>query len=234
MPRPKKTSAAERVVAYIHAYIKEKGLKPGDSLPTEGEIAKTTGLSRPTVREGMGRLRGLGFIKSKTRLGPRLANTNARDILTTIIPTLAQTKAQFHELAEFRAAVEVGAVWLAAARRTAGDIAALEEIVAREREAMNKGVAAYKVEDTAFHLKLLEISHNSLIMAMGDVIATYIDSLSVRDATRTQESVMRKRSHIEHVLILDAITKRDFSGAGAVMRMHIESSLEALRAIAQL
>lgn len=232
MVREKKIPAAEKVVAYIHAYIKQNGLEPGDALPTERDIAKAIGLSRATVREGMGRLRFLGFVESKTKRGARLANADARDVLTTVVPTLAQTKAQFRDLAEFRVMVETGAVLFAAARRTARDMAALEEIIALEQEAIKKGTAAYNVQDKAFHLTLMEAAHNGLILVIGDVIASHIDNVLTGEASRSQQEAIMTRSHLEHTLIVKAIKKRDAAGAVAVMRMHVESTLEGLGAIA--
>jgi len=40
----------------IESYISENNLKPGDSIPTENELCKLFGLSRPTIRRGIDQL----------------------------------------------------------------------------------------------------------------------------------------------------------------------------------
>jgi len=224
-------SAADRVVAFIHSYIREHGLKPGDPLPTEREIARRTGVSRATVREGLGRLRALGFIRTRTKTGARLSRTDPKIILAEVVPTLAQTKSQIRYLAEFRAVIESGAAALAAKRRSASDIRKLEEIVTLQQGARRKGIAEFDALDKAFHLQILRSAHNRLILAAVHVIGSYIDNPPTPrgEITKEQWDTIMTRSYLEHAMILNAIKKRDVSEARTVMRIHVESAVESLR-----
>ena len=62
--------ASEQVEEAIKRYILENNLKPGDTLPTETEMAEMLGTSRTTVREALRVLQFLGVIKTKQRIGP--------------------------------------------------------------------------------------------------------------------------------------------------------------------
>lgn len=55
------------------AYIKERGLQPGDRLPTEAEIADRYGVSRQTIRQALMRLVADGHVERVQGLGSFVA-----------------------------------------------------------------------------------------------------------------------------------------------------------------
>ncbi|HEY9500353.1 MAG TPA: GntR family transcriptional regulator, partial [Pyrinomonadaceae bacterium] len=61
--RPGQTN--EQVVARVYDLIKEQALRPGDRLPPERELAKQLGISRPSLRAGLGSLISMGVLKSR-------------------------------------------------------------------------------------------------------------------------------------------------------------------------
>src|SRR4030095_16554231 len=61
--RPGQTT--EPVVARVYELIKRGGLKPGDRLPPERELAKELGISRPSLRSGLSSLISMGVLKSR-------------------------------------------------------------------------------------------------------------------------------------------------------------------------
>lgn len=230
MAKSKKLSAADKVVVFIHNLVREKGLEPGDALPTEREIAQALGMSRATVREGMGRLRALGFLEAKTKSGARLSRTDPHILFSEVIPTLAQTGAQVRDLAEFRIILESGAAALAAKRRSAANLRALEKIIVREKAALRDGLDAYNMLDKAFHFEVLKSAHNYLVLAATDVSRSHIDNPRGKRMMMIEKQwdAIMTRSHLEHVMILNAIRKRDTSEARTIMQIHIESTLEPL------
>ena len=64
-----KLSKSEIVAAKLRSYIINKGLKPGDRLPTEGELAEQFGVSRVSVREATKALGFLGIVEAAPRRG---------------------------------------------------------------------------------------------------------------------------------------------------------------------
>jgi len=67
--RIERASAPEAVRDQILELIQEGELTVGSKLPSEQEMARSFGVSRPVVREGLGRLRSIGVIESRSGSG---------------------------------------------------------------------------------------------------------------------------------------------------------------------
>ena len=65
----------------LRSYIVEKGLKPGDRLPTESEIAKSLSVSRPVVREALKAMEGCGLVEIQRGSGIRVAQFSSTGYL---------------------------------------------------------------------------------------------------------------------------------------------------------
>ena len=63
----------ERVVAYVEGLIAERGLAPGDRLPTYAELAESTGVSLITVRRALDEMERAGKVHRHQGLGTFLA-----------------------------------------------------------------------------------------------------------------------------------------------------------------
>ncbi|HWG85874.1 MAG TPA: GntR family transcriptional regulator, partial [Deinococcales bacterium] len=44
-------------------FVRDSGLQPGDRLPSERELSENLGVSRPIVREALGRWAALGIVE---------------------------------------------------------------------------------------------------------------------------------------------------------------------------
>src|ERR1700685_1630347 len=84
----------ERVVAYVEDLVTERGLVPGDLLPTYAELAASVGVSLITVRRALDELERAGKVRRHQGLGTFLARPR---ILTeptrtgSLLDTLAQS-----------------------------------------------------------------------------------------------------------------------------------------------
>src|SRR3989442_15876752 len=58
-------TSSEEVVARLREMIHRGDLRPGDRLPAERELAKLLGVSRPTLRAGIGSLAAVGVFQSR-------------------------------------------------------------------------------------------------------------------------------------------------------------------------
>src|ERR1700727_2790865 len=63
----------ERVVAYVEQLVAERGLVPGDLLPTYAELAASVGVSLITVRRALDELERAGKVRRHQGLGTFLA-----------------------------------------------------------------------------------------------------------------------------------------------------------------
>lgn len=60
---------AAQLVQQIQRLIAEHGLKPGDKVPAQRELAASFGASRPTVREAVLQLEAMGLIRVEPARG---------------------------------------------------------------------------------------------------------------------------------------------------------------------
>ena len=56
----------EQIIMHIRDAISSGELRPGDRLPPETELARSLGVSRPTVREALKVLEALNLLESST------------------------------------------------------------------------------------------------------------------------------------------------------------------------
>jgi len=71
--RPGSRLLYERVVAYVTELVAERGLVPGDRLPTHAELAASVGVSLITVRRALAELERAGRVRRHQGLGTFLA-----------------------------------------------------------------------------------------------------------------------------------------------------------------
>jgi len=73
MPRIKQdltdTHRTMQVVNHIRALIENGTLKPGDKIPPEREFARSLGISRASLRTGIGYLAAMGVMKVRHGVG---------------------------------------------------------------------------------------------------------------------------------------------------------------------
>src|ERR1700742_2183029 len=71
--RPDSRLRYEQVVAYVEELVAERGLNPGDMLPTYAELAASTGVSLITVRRALDELEKAGRVRRHQGRGTFLA-----------------------------------------------------------------------------------------------------------------------------------------------------------------
>ena len=179
MPRLTRTRLYEQVAEQITAWIDQNGLTPGDRLPPERELAQRLGVSRATLSQALVALEVIGVVRVRHGDGTILSDTpGPRRIVEAI-------RAHAHRLPEIidtRDALETKIAALAAARRTADDLARIEEAIAemaRDVEAGGRGVEG----DERFHGAVTAAAHSLLLARLMDEIRdlireTRIESLS--------------------------------------------------------
>ncbi|HEY1643428.1 MAG TPA: GntR family transcriptional regulator [Streptosporangiaceae bacterium] len=91
--RPGSGLLYEQVVQYVEKLVTERGLVPGDLLPTYAELAESVGVSLITVRRALDELERAGKVRRHQGLGTFLARprivtepTRAGSLLATLAP----------------------------------------------------------------------------------------------------------------------------------------------------
>jgi GntR family transcriptional regulator, transcriptional repressor for pyruvate dehydrogenase complex len=217
----------EQIIAYIRGAISSGKLRPGDRLPPETDLARSLGVSRPTVREALKVLEALNVLESST--GPTggtfvksLDDAGVAEYLTDSITLLLDTEEMtLEELWSAREAIELQSVGMAAARRTEQDLATMWRIIESDEY---KDFEAY-FPDITFHRAIASASKNRLLSLFMLAIHMTIRTLAERYILPKAKQV----SQSQHQLIYEAILEQD--GALAKMRMkeHLQMAYEVYR-----
>lgn len=217
-----RTGIARQVSDNIRSAIMDGRLKIDERLPTEEELAKSFGISRPTVREALKRLAAQNLIHSKR--GPTGGNFVKRPdpeglskAITGAATLLVGIGAfDIEEIITARLETEAVCCRLAAANRNEADLAAMEaEICVQLDEAISD--EDFCASDVRFHRALVESTGNGpLKLMMYTVIEAFIP------ITNMIVFRVRERRHVAslHQEIVDAVRSReDAKAADALARL---------------
>jgi GntR family transcriptional repressor for pyruvate dehydrogenase complex len=216
--RIERASAPEVVRDQILELIQGGDLPVGSKLPSEQELARSFGVSRPVVREGLGRLRSIGVIESRSGSGSFV--TSARIAPQGLLLAGGYTSDELHEI---RSEIEVPGAALAATRRTSKQLSALTEIVERHRH--QPDAEDWVADDLNFHVTLAEASRNSLRVRFVTELRELQSELSL--------TMSRIRGGLaapveEHAAVVEAVRQRDAEGAAAAMQAHLDGIRDRL------
>ena len=98
--------------------IKNGTLKPGDKLLPVHQLAEQFQVGRSAVREALSALRAMGLIEMKQGEGTYVKNFDSSSLTKSLNNRLLMKKEDILNLLEVRKVLEVGAVRVAAAKRT--------------------------------------------------------------------------------------------------------------------
>ena len=206
-----RASTATRVAAVLRGRIAGGALVPGARI-VELEVARELGVSRSPIREALLKLAEEGLVSILPYRG-------------TIVAPLRRRR--FVELMEFRLALERFALDRLIDRAGDAELAKLRERVGAMRRALRDGDRRRTVdEDLALHRAIVAMAGNALLERAYDgllaQIRLYVDATSAR-YERAEELAE------EHEALLDAIGRREFLTARAVLDAHITHGFDELR-----
>jgi DNA-binding FadR family transcriptional regulator len=223
--------AMREIRRYIESCISKQSFRPGDKLPTERAIATQFRTGRNTVRKTLEVLEKEGTIVREIGRG-----TFIKDVLTpgaaakAAVPSLAagfggidlaQT-ASPRDLMEFRLSIEPFIAELSVERANGADIAQMQKAIDQSRVA--KSLQQFEDCDDLLHHTIAISTRNPLFAAFAAIVTRIRhqgDWGALKKRTLTDK--MREVHTAEHVRIVDAIKRRNASGAHAAMRAHLLS-----------
>lgn len=229
--RPKKVSAV--VAQQIVNEIKAGTFPVGSKLPSEFELAEQMGVSRPSIREALSALAAVGLIESRPGSGNYVQNgTMLVDFVGREALVVIENEDSCVEIMEARGLFEPAAAGIAAVRRTEEDVAALQSTYADLQLLAKRGVFdPYFDVDKAFHLQVVEATHNSLITTVLIPLIQTMDQQLYREFTRDyylQNQLGLEEVGALHEEILEAFVRKDADLATRKMREHWERMQQAV------
>jgi len=213
--KPGKIGAA---VARLGAEIARGRYCAGATLPAEPELEARFGVSRSVIREAMRTLEAKGLVSVRRRHGTQVRPRTDwslldRDVLVWLTGDTGPDRELLLAIEEVRGIIEPAAAALAALRATPADRARIQAaLAAMERE---RGDAAGAVAaDKAFHLAILDATHNPVLQSFHGAIDSILDAVFV---FAIHHPGWFEDNLPNHAIVAQAICTGDAAGARAGM-----------------
>jgi DNA-binding FadR family transcriptional regulator len=228
-----RADASEQIAYEIRRHIERQGLRPGDRIGTEQELASEFGVSRPTLREALRLLAGSHLIRASQGRGGGIfvANTPGegmgRNMSEAIATMLATESVSMYELLEARMVLEVPIAGLAAENASPEAITELEAAIAAA-EGHRPGTDDFNAADSQFHRALASAAGNDVLIAFTRWInEVLLPSLIVYIGEALEEGDILD----QHRNIVRAIRRGQPAAAERAMREHLEHLTRTVRAL---
>ncbi|MCL6590728.1 MAG: FadR family transcriptional regulator [Firmicutes bacterium] len=218
-------TVVQQIIDKITQSLIKGDLKPGDRLPPEPELALQLGVSRTSLREALKTLNGLGVLISRKKGGTFVATSGSQSMLDPMIFNLIIDKGDTDELFELRVLLEIDAIELAMRKAAAADLKSLAEEIDRFEKSIPSGDLDLLAElDVQFHLKVLEIAHNSPLIRLSRLVMQLF-AYPIEKALKLigPEQVLQS-----HRTLYQAIVDRDLLKAKEHVMKAFESSRQFL------
>ena len=229
-PRARRNLVAE-VVLQLREQIENGSFSVGDRLPSEAQLTDAFSVSRTVVREAIATLRADGLVEPRQGAGVFVLEPETTGLRPFQVID-ADKISSIIEVLELRAAVEMEAAGLAAARRSP---AQEEEIYEAEAEfrALAEQHQPTTDADFRFHRAIAQATNNPRFVEFLDVMGKTVIPRSNLQSDTQQRSSDRYIALIsaEHRAIADAIAHGDADAARDAMRDHLKGSQQRYRSI---
>lgn len=206
----------EQVVARLREYVQGEGLRAGDRMPPERDLADRLGVSRTSVRQAIVALEVQGLVEVRHGGGTYLL----RDRLDAEpLEAMIDRRRRLPDVLDARDALETKLAALAASRRTEEDLVQIDAALAAMKEAVSRGELGV-TEDERFHAAVTAAAHSPLL-------AEFMAEISLSIAESRTESLRQPgrpaQSLDQHGLIAEAVRAGDPEAAARAMHHHVES-----------
>lgn len=206
-------SLVQQVIRTVANYMRDQGLRPGDTLPGEKHFADELGVSRAVMREAFGALGALQIINVGRGRKPKVSPVDGSLFATSIVHGFNTSQISIMDVWEVRKTVEIRTTELAAVFRTDREVKELQDIVDAIALSLNDLDRVSQL-NAEFHHAIARASQNILF---AQILASFapITRIATREAWRSNTTKALKQAQLSrHRAIVRAIARKD-PGAGA-------------------
>lgn len=208
-----------RVAEALEEQILSGRLKPGDLLPTEGELAAQLGVHRSTIREGIRALENAGLVRRAGAKRLQVTVPDRAEVVWSVTRAFGLGGITFPELWELMMALEPAIARLASGR-VAPALAERLRANLLQTEMQLYDDEALVALDVEFHRLLAEGTRNRALALEEEPVGLMLHSAT--DGLYRRSPRARFRLLEAHRHILDAVLGNDAATAERWMRRHIE------------
>lgn len=207
----------------MRALIEDGSWSPRSRLPSETELARRFGMSRPVIRQALARLRDDGLIQSRQGSGSFVMEPmDGPDIAPKQVAFPAISSfADITAFAAFREGMEGEIAAAAALHRTDAHLAAIA--AALERFEDKKPLAERPQDDFDFHLAIAEATGNPFfINSLTSLRDQMLMGMNLIWSFSADSPVFRQTVTQQHRAVYEAIARGDDNAARSAMKDHLQ------------
>ena len=221
----------EYVFDYFSEQILSGKLKLNDKLETEREIAEKLGVSRNSIREVMHMLEITGLIECLQGSGNYIRCDPMEYMLKSVNMVMALMEIDFSEIFDIRTGYEYTAVRLAIDAARPEELEEMHQILLKMDQPMSVKESAQL--DIEFHHKLMNASHNRMLILYSSMLYNlmdqFIENFRARILTNRMRAELLRRSHWG---IYNGLVEKDLEAAMKGFDKHfriVEEQLQKLK-----
>ncbi len=212
---------SDLVVRQIRRLITENVIKPGDTLPSENQLAKRFEISKGYVREAIKILELYGVVKSIPGVGTIVNDLGMQSLNNFIINFLQFSVHDYRQLLEVRALIEPFTAYRAATNATDEELAIIGDIHDKLSQKIEKDEVDLGLE-CSFHIEIAKASHNTVLATtMTAMLPGLIEMIEELDIAKDGRN---RRAHVEHTKLYEALKNRDPQAAEQAMQLHMQQT----------
>jgi DNA-binding FadR family transcriptional regulator len=203
----------------VKSYILRHGLKAGDPLPPETELAQQLDVSRNSVREAVKGLEALGILETRQGTGLFVRHFSFDPILDNLAYGMLFDLKHLSDVLEVRCQLELGMVEKVVQKVTHEQVQRLREILDEMRVAAEQGI--YSAEaDRAFHQHLYQNVKNILLWRILDIFwEVQRHAIQYRAMPAPTDPM---ESYQVHIPIMDALEAGNAEAMRAAIASHYQ------------
>lgn len=212
-----RSNLSREVVNAIARLIMERVWRPGDSIPSEKELAARFGVGRSTIREAIQSLVTMGVVTIRPGEGSFIREPTSELLSDAFLWGLLLSPRNVGDFTEFRICVETTCAGVAARARSAPTTERLFELLQLMKADQNDD-DRFKDHDNRFHVTIAEATGNPIFVK---VVATLQSTVRLWFPITSPLTGNADDTHAEHRAIATAIAGADEQEARNAMRLHL-------------
>ena len=217
---------SQQVADVLEGEIRAGRLAADAKLPTEAALVAQFAVSRTVIREAISRLKSMGLVASRQGSGMYVKHAIFSPL--SFDAKHAVSKQAVIQMAEVRRALEAEVAGLAALRRSAKDVYAINQSIAALEAAVQSGGNGVE-QDVNFHRAIASAAQNPFLISTLDYLRQFLQgATAVTRANEARRLDFAKQVQREHLAIAQAISAGDALKSRQAAARHMNNAIKRI------
>jgi len=208
-----------KIINQIKALIDEGKLKPGEPLPPERRLMDMLSVSRPSLREALKSLIGMGYLEVTAYNRTVVKSLAAGQMLDPLSVLVQEDITTAFELIQVRKALESWNCYHAAQKITKEEIVKMKEILSLMEHHLDDSYFPFPLdkEDADFHFAIAQATHNKVQMHIMHTVHEMLKNFIGKYYEKISLTVIYE----QHKDVVQMLEKHDPEGARDSIMKHL-------------